>query len=1159
MNKDKKVKSELNKLTLNPLSSKLLYFYMRRMFRIGAVILFVFIAGLANAQRAQETFGKNRVQYKLFEWKYVSSENFDVYYYGERKKIATDAIQYLESEFDRITDLIGWSPYLKTKIFLYNSITDLQQSNTGLNHSKFSVSGETEFIKPYVEIAHPGNLDQFKEELIYKFSGLMLNQMMFGGSLRDMFQNAVLLNLPDWFIGGGSSYVAKGWNSEMDDYVRQLIKTKKVNKALTFTEKEGALVGQSVWNYMVEKYGKSSISNILNYTRVIRNEEKSVLITLGIPFKQLMADWRQYYTSMADKVSQNYVAPSDSIKFSPSHRSTVVFTTVKLSPDGKNIAYAENDRGRFTVKIQSLENGRETVILHGGNKVFKQDVDYTEPLLGWADNNTLGVIGIKYGQYVFWLYDLNSRTKLPRPLDRFSNIRSFNFSNNGKLAVLSADQQGQNDLYLLSSRRDKIRRLTNDIFDDLDPSFIGKTNSIVFSSNRTTDTTLNKDEGFKKITSNYNLFKYELDSTNNIVQRITNTLSKDIAPKAQDDNNFYYLSDQRGIINLFKFDRKSGIYSQVTNFNSSIKSFDVDFENHTLALVMNKNLKEEIFLDRNFNFNRQIFTPPTRRKEIQQAKFVNDKRKKEATSKGISIKELINSRLKEKTDTTSQIIKETPKADTTIRKSIKELINARLKQKSDTIQRQKTDSLSVSQPTKINEINTEDYSFDETVVKKKDSDVVAKPTEKQVNTEDYVFSDEKAKANKPTENFLTRYMKAKESSKITGPFPYEPKVSYENLVTNLVVDNLRGLSLRLETQMNDITENFRFLGGVQSAFDWKSGDLYGEVQYLPHRIDYSMRFDRKVIFWDKNENLQKYSWQKMEFGASLPLTVRTRVSLKPFIGYTRYIDRGLETPQASYVYNPTKQQFYAGAKLELVYDNSLVTGMNIIEGTRGKINLINYQGLGNSKAGFSQLFIDVRHYQKVYKEIVFAVRGYAGTFFGNSPKKYVLGGMDNWFANKTNTDGTKNPLASTNTAYNENLMFVEFATSLRGFDYATLYGNNVAFANLELRVPLIRALSRGAITSNFFRNLQFTAFYDVGSCWTGPVPLTSNNSVRDRIVTQGPFEIDLKEYQNPWLYSYGGGLRTIIFGYYLKFDAAWPTENYKLKDPRFYVTLGFDF
>ena len=132
----------------------------------------------------------------------------------------------------------------------------------------------------------------------------MLNEMMFGGSLKDMFQNAVLLNLPDWFVDGASRYVAKGWNEEMDDFVRQFIKSKKVNKALKLHGKESALIGQSIWNFIVEKYGKSSVNNILNYTRIIRNEEKSVMITLGIPFKQLMVEWKNFYSTMEQSVAQ---------------------------------------------------------------------------------------------------------------------------------------------------------------------------------------------------------------------------------------------------------------------------------------------------------------------------------------------------------------------------------------------------------------------------------------------------------------------------------------------------------------------------------------------------------------------------------------------------------------------------------------------------------------------------------------------------------------------------------------------------------------------------------------------------------------------------------------------------------------------------------------
>lgn len=1106
-----------------------------RVFRVVFLILIATICfNEVHAQHASERFGKNRVQYKQFRWNYLSSENFDVYFYDDRKRVAQEALDYLEKEFDRITDLIGFYPYQKTKVFLYSSVADLQQSNMGLNKQQFSAGGETDFVKPYIEVAHPGTVEEFKEELIYKFSDLMLNEMMFGGSLKDMFQNAVLLNLPDWFVDGASMYVAKGWNDEMDDFVRQVMAEKKSNKALRMTGPEAALVGQSIWNFIVEKYGKSSVNNILNYTRIIRNEERSILITLGIPFRQLMVEWKNYYSDMEKRVGQSYVAPSDSSRFSNKHRKSVVFTTVKISPDGKKIAYAENDRGKFTVKVRSLENGRETVILNGGNKAIRQTVDHNIPLLSWSDANTLGVIGVKHGQYVFWLYDLLTKSKLPRELDRFSNVRSFDFSGNGRLAVLSADLNGQNDLFLISSRRDRTRRLTNDIFDDLDPSFIPNTNTVVFSSNRTTDSIATNVRGYDKSTVNYNLFLFSLDTTSTTVTRVTNTLSKDFKPKALDENNFFYLSDQRGIVNLFRYNRQTGIYAQVSNYNSSIRDYDLNFGSQTLALVATQDLGEDIFQINNFNLERQIFTPASRRREVQQAKTLTEKRKQEQP-KNMSIKDLINARLKEKTDTTKQEPKPEVKPDSV--KSDKGVIN------------------------------TDDYTFEEPVK----ADTIKPKTEKPLNTNDYVFEDEVVKAKQPSETFLTRYMKARDASRVTGPFPYMPKFSYENFSTNFVIDQLRGFSVKLEAQMNDMLENYRILGGLQTAFDFKSGDVWGEFQFLPYRIDYSLRFDRKVIFWEtvsssQNPTEQKYSFQKLEVGASLPLSVRTRVSVKPFIGFTQFVDRGALLPQTiAPEFLPTQHQVYTGARAEVVYDNSLTTGMNIIEGTRGKFSVVHYEALGNGTKSFSQVSLDVRHYQKIYREIVIAVRGFTGTFFGNSPKKYLLGGMDNWTFNRINYTGLQNPLRSADGTFNENILFTEFATNLRGFDYATLYGSSVAVGNVELRVPLIRALSNGPIASNFFRNLQFTAFYDIGTSWTGPIPINSRNSVRKRVVPEdptesgGPFVIEINEYLNPWLYSYGVGFRTLMLGYYMKFDLAWPVENYTVKDPRLSITLGFDF
>ncbi|HEU5147395.1 MAG TPA: translocation protein TolB, partial [Chryseosolibacter sp.] len=776
---------------------------------------------------------------------------------------------------------------------------------------------------------------------------------------------------------------------------------------------------------------------------------------------------------------------------------------------------------------------REKTILSGGSKVLNQRIDYNLPLLAWADGNTLGVIGLKYGEYVFWLYDLSSRSKLPRELDRFSNIRSLSFSDNGRLAVISADFEGRNDLFLLSSRRDRVRRLTNDLYDDLDPSFIPGSNRIVFSSNRTSDSlrALSSPD-FSQLTGTYNLFVFDLDTTKNMLTRITNTLSKDYRPLASDDNNFYYLSDQRGIVNVFRYDRRTGIYTQVTNFASSIKDYDAGFDANILSYVATKERKQDIFINRDFNFDRQIFTPATRRKELQQARVIREKRKQEE-NKNMSIKDLLNARLRE-AQPENDSVETLPVLKDTL------TINVEAPQ-------------STTPDSAQQNVNTDNYQFD-----------VPEQETPEVRTDNYKFEDEAVKENQPSESFLSRYMKAREKSRITGPFPYESKFSADNLVASLVIDPMRGMGVLLETQMNDMLENYRFHGGIMSTLDLRQGDVFAEFEYLPYFMDFSARFDRKAIRWDPyaNDNAYKYTLHKFEVGASLPFTDRLRVSLKPFAAVTTSVDLGEQPFPLNPPSDVTTNRYYAGAKSEIVYDNSVSTGMNLMEGTRGKISFMHWQGLTEQQHSFSRASIDLRHYQKVYREIVLAVRGFAGTFFGPSPQKFMLGGMNNWLFNQTELGGTTsegqpNPLGMR--AENPDILFVEYATNLRGFDYATLFGNSVMLFNAEFRIPLIRALTNGPIASNFFRNLQFTAFYDVGTSWSGKPPFTSETSVSYNVITDGPFQAQIKNYINPWLYSYGVGVRTVVFSYYVKFDFAWPVENYEVGEPRAYLTLGFDF
>ena len=235
--------------------------------------------------------------------------------------------------------------------------------------------------------------------------------------------------------------------------------------------------------------------------------------------------------------------------------------------------------------------------------------------------------------------------------------------------------------------------------------------------------------------------------------------------------------------------------------------------------------------------------------------------------------------------------------------------------------------------------------------------------------------------------------------------------------------------------------------------------------------------------------------------------------------------------------------------------------MNQIAGSRGKVEFIHHEAVSDRSKSFSSINLDFRHYQKIHRELVFASRLFYGKYFGQYPQSYLLGGMDNWFFNKTNYEGKGNPLNIGGNEDNSQLLFVEYVTSLRGFDYATFFGENVLLFNAELRWPVVRYFYRGPISSNFFKNLLLIGFFDVGSAWTGVSPFQRDNSVNTQIIKNegSPFQAEIRNFKNPWLSSYGTGLRTVMLGYYMKFDIAWPIENYEVGKARVYVTLGYDF
>ena len=1071
-------------------------------------ILFILTVHYLKAQNffpTQEPFGKNRIQYRPFKWQVLTSQNFEVYFYEGGQQTATLAAQLAETDFDRVTEILGYSPFSRTKIFVYTSIQDLNQSNVGLNLSSEREIREENLAKSRIEIAYSGNSLSFRKELIREVSRVYVHDMLYGGSIKESLQNSLLLSVPDWFMNGITSYISEGWSTEMDSYMRDAILNKTLKKPSQTLGKESALVGQSIWNFVAEKYGKDNISNILNLTRIIRNEQTSISSTLGMPFSKVIKEWREYYAVMAENINANYVNPTydykfEDVKFNSSNR----VNKFKISPDGAFLAISKNELGRSSVEVLDLKTKRSATILTSGYKTLNQSIDLNTPLLSWTKGGTLAVIYENQGDVILNIYnditekDLTGKFASRKFLKDFDQVQDFDVSDNGTTLILSAVSKGQNDLFLYDIARGRIQQLTNDLYDDLSPRFVGSAGKVIFTSNRLKDS-LDIDKGsYKTLSNRFNLFLHEGKPKQEILKRLVDSIGSISNPIIADGNTVYFLSDEKGIRNIYRLTANDSTLVQVSNSRNDIQDFDFAPSTNSLVMKILEGNSEIISFKQKADFTAKNNLPYTGRNVklygiVQAANTPNDKLKIDSPNMVVA--------------------SETPvvKSKIVLEKG---------------------------------EIDTDNYLFDSGIFTKKNID-------SQANT---IKNEKKNKVEK----IISSKQNRKENIKIRGPIDYNNPFVVNNTNLDFIVDPLpqRGFGLKGTINMNDLLENHHLQGGVFITPNLKNTDLWGQYSYLANRIDYSVRYDRRAISDDNEQGPKKYHFNKLTFSASYPINTNTRVSFSPSYTTNRFLD--LSIPNLA---TPDGFSDYVGGRVEFVYDNTISHGLNQLEGTRFRVRFDHYTGLANSKDGFDRFYADIRHYLRFGRGIILAGRLSGGHSFGNAPKQTVMGGMDNWlecqYENRTDNN---NPFNSSRFD-NKDIFFLDYATPLRGFNINKLSGTSHLAFNVELRVPIAKYIYDGPIYSNFFKNLQFTTFTDIGTAWTGVGPFARKNGFNTSIIGGGqlPFRATVTDFRNPFLIGYGLGARTTLLGYFIKYDIGWGLENKEVKAPISYVTLGFDF
>ncbi len=1184
---------------------------MRILYSIFPMLL---LATISLGQTTQTEFGKNRVQYhdQFMEWSQYESRNFLTYWYGEGRLIGQSVVQMAEYDFYEIQGILEHRMNDKIEIIVYNDVTDLKQSNIGseevfmtggsekLNASNYlsgtpsgiNTGGQTKIVNNKMFVYYNGDHNDLRRQIREGVASVYLNAMLFGSNLQEIVQNAVMMNLPEWFKEGLISFVGEEWNTELDNQLRDLFQSGMYEDFEALAEVHPRIAGHSLWHFISQHYGYSTVANLLYLTRINRSVESGFLYVLGSTYEKTAQSWDSYFRQRyAGEVNGFKSTAELEGKQAIKNKRNSPITELKINPDGTKIAFVINEIGRTKVYIQDVATGDRTCVQKGGFRNVLQATDYTYPLLAWNPNGLeLAIISEHRDLVSLTKYNIMTKEKVTEEMNtQFQRIYSMDYVSSNDL-VFSAAVRGQSDLFLYYTQTRQTQRLTTDFWDDLDAVFTNAhgQRGILFSSNR--PDSLNERAVLDTILpiTKFDLFYLNLDSisfntTGELVQVTRTPHANERKPMAVDDTWFSFLTDESGI-----FNRKNGyLEDYIHHFENIIEFEDGPILRMNADSVLEEKLDSAAFakitsitLDTIIkqraithfatNYDRNIMEQNKARSNSRYVEkifrdgtwevYLNEMKPEESVTPKFTgyqkqrVKILTAPVLEEKEIVVDNQLKETGKEPIDVSEVPQE--------------KQDTSTIDIDNYLFQSEFDDEEVPVQTTEEKKPE-----KP--KSVQQPIVYQTVEQEEATKKVHDFR--------SSRIV---PYRLKFRTDFVTTQLdngfLFDGLNTYAgvpqdfgypppgILLKANFKDLFEDYEFEGGIRIPTSFNGAEYFAFFHDKKKRLDKRYAVYRRRLRFTLDPSPPPFKYDNSTFltqyQVRYPLDIYTSIRGSATLRFDKTVVLSSDRSTLEF---PTQRTQRFGLRGEYVFDNTLDVSLNIKNGTRYKLfaELVkgfevdfreNFQFKAND--GFmTVLGFDARHYQRVLKWSVLASRLAGATTFGKEKILYMLGGTDNWLI--PSFDETI-PLPSGN-----DFVYRSIATNMRGFKLNARNGNSYALFNAEFRMPVLRYLFRRS-ASNFIRNFQLVGFFDAGTAWEGVNPFNEEsplNTWRSDSPSNPDFNpnsnvvVEVNYFRDPIVFGYGGGIRTLLFGYFVRLDYAWGVETRQVQDPRLYFSIGMDF
>ena len=1060
--------------------------------------LYLFLLSLPFFTKAQNLPYPNIA---LKEW--VSSEHFDVYYTDGNQSLAEKTARLAEMARAEVGFLYDYRPSSRYILLCLNDGNALLQSQFSQNTPNYA-SGTVPLPQLDAVVYMPSQPNTYYVIVKQQVAALMLKEFDYGQDLPQLIQTELLSYQPEWFYEGLTDYISNGWQYEDEMLLQSIPSQTLLEAALQGQGLSNRIVRKSIWFYIAHEYGPQKFAELLYLSKLSRSVETAIISVLGIRLETFTDRWLEFtvhHVAELEKGRRNMEDMSESSPIkAPKGYEIISFSVAEKA---EKMAVWLDKKGKYSLFIYDIaaETWRNTGISTGYSHSWAEKVAPFMPLSFSPNGETVATIVWEGNTWKWLFYTIETHDfQKVTPDSTLQKVFSISYSHNSKRLAISALKNGRSDIFVGNGDGTGFKALTNDAFDDMEPSWGEEDNMLYFVSNRDTNLIKVKNVAWDYFKKHIDIFAYSFENQSDTFHQITHTphISEH---QAMSPNGYemYFLSEESGMFDLHRFNIFQGVNEYLTAFDQSID--DLQITEKQLIMTTWKQAKKELHI----------------------IPFIQNP---------------VN-----------------PTINTDFRNEYYTLLETQKMVKTITMLPKTNDTLPIhaivvedSVQSKIRYYVFDDDVPDNHVVKTKPTKIENEPIPAKENYKKTPLEWNKIAVTQPstaTPRWRTEYLHLS--------FVYHP-ISRFGISLGAAFQDLQN-NHRLEAQIVPYL-------GMLPYINFGSADANIRYTYLKKKIDFwGEMLGKQRMYVRESTNLNvldsviyKFEQVSAKAGIKYPLSHNSHIEIEGALHFLKKNDLrlvSLSPPNdqkntltslgASYYYNDIQQQ-----------EDFQYKGMMLQASTNY------YLSLANAAASFGNLQFSARKYQPLFKHIIFAANLQSSFSFGHK-QTYFMGNVDNWLLGTLLRDKPGRPAytGAISTDVTE-FSFNQFVMPMRGFRFNARNGSKYILTNWELRIPVTRMIHKGLQAEPLY-SWEIIPFFDMGTVWKYGNPFSQKNPTDVQTIVATPVVVQLQTLKSPFLFALGTGVKTRFMNYTIRADVAWGIDDGTFQKPLILVALGRAF